>query len=226
MVELPPDRSHYLGRVLRLAAGHEVQLFDGQGNEFRGEITLLTKNGGTIALKERCATLPPSPLAITLVQAVSRGERMDLTLQKATELGVTRIRPVFSERTEVRLKGGRLDKRLAHWEGVIAAACEQCGRADVPELLPPVDIVELYGKAPEDALALLLAPDADCSVRSLEPAERVSVAVGPEGGFTATEADQLARAGWQPIRLGPRILRTETAGPAAITALQALWGDW
>src|SRR5690606_2905926 len=170
-----------------------------------------------------------SPLRITLVQGIARGEKMDLILQKATELGVARIVPVDAERTEVRLEGARLAKRVAHWRGVVASACGQSGRAYVPDVAEPVDIADIADAAPGATLRLTLDPAGTHALSMLAlpagTAPEIAVAIGPEGGWAPRDRDHLHAAGYEGLRLGPRILRTETAGLAAIAALQALYGD-
>jgi 16S rRNA (uracil1498-N3)-methyltransferase len=169
-----------------------------------------------------------SPLPLTLAQAIARGERMDWVLQKATELGVARIVPIVTERTEVKLDAERAERRMAHWRGVIASACEQCGRNHLPALEAPQDMdrwLASLGDAP--ALRLALLPEGDASLRQFPQLDNGAIlAVGPEGGFTANDVALLTQAGFHGLRLGPRILRTETAGVAALAALQAMFGDF
>jgi 16S rRNA (uracil1498-N3)-methyltransferase len=165
---------------------------------------------------------------VTLAQAVSSGERMDYTIQKAVELGVSAIQPLMAERCVVRLSGERAAKRVAHWQAVVAAACEQCGRNRVPVVQPLLSLRDwLDGAATAGGVRLLLAPDGPAMLRQMpRPSAMVTVLTGPEGGFTATEAEDAVRAGFQPLRLGPRVLRTETAAVALLAAMQALWGDF
>ncbi len=167
-----------------------------------------------------------SPLAITLAQCLSSADRMDITLQKSTELGVSRIVPLASERSVVKLSGERADRRVAHWRNVLVAACEQCGRNRVPEVAAITDLADFLGvPGRRRGLRLLLAPDASRDLRSLEPASAVTLLVGPEGGLAPQERRHAEASGFVPIRFGPRVLRTETAPLAAIAAMQALWGD-
>jgi 16S rRNA (uracil1498-N3)-methyltransferase len=167
-----------------------------------------------------------SPLAIALAQCVSTGDRMDTTLQKSTELGVSKIVPIASERSVVRLSRDRADRRLAHWRNVVIAACEQCGRNHVPEVTAITEFAAfLSPAASDDGLRLLLAPDSDRDLKQLDPPGKVTLLVGPEGGLAPEERQRAERSGFVPIRFGPRVLRTETAPLAAIAAMQALWGD-
>jgi 16S rRNA (uracil1498-N3)-methyltransferase len=166
-------------------------------------------------------------LRIIRVQALARGEKMDLVLQKATELGVAGFVPVTSERSEVRLDADRVDKRLGHWRSVVGGACEQCGRAVVPAVAMPIALAAAMPALPEDSARLLLDPQASRTVNQL-PLPRdgiVVLAIGPEGGWSPRDRATLQDAGFEGMRLGPRILRTETAGLAAIAALQSRYGD-
>jgi 16S rRNA (uracil1498-N3)-methyltransferase len=150
---------------------------------------------------------------------------MDATLRKSTELGVSRIVPIASERSVVRLSSDRADKRIAHWRNVVIAACEQCGRNHVPEVAAIIDFAAFLSRAASDGLRLLLAPDADRDLKQLEPPSRVTLLVGPEGGLAPEERQRAEGSGFVPVRFGPRVLRTETAPLATIAAMQALWGD-
>ena len=225
-VQLDDRAGHYLARVLKLRIGAPLVLFNGDGADYAGEIESMERSGPVIMVNTRLPAAAESPLGVTLVQAISRGERMDQTLQKSTELGVAAIQPIFTRRVEVRLDGRRLDKRMAHWRGVVNAACEQCGRASLPEIGQPVDL-PAWTERPGAPVRLVLDPTAgrDLSGVTLS-AGSVEILVGPEGGLTAQESAQLEQAGVVAVRLGPRVLRTETAGPAAIAVLQALAGDF
>lgn len=226
-VTLPAEVAHYLSRVLRVAVGQHVVLFNGDGSDYAAEIEGFGRNEVSVLVRSRLPACAESPLQITLVQAVSRGERMDLTLQKATELGVFAVQPVFSARTEVRLNPGKLSRRMEHWRRVIISACEQSGRASVPVLHEPTDLL-VWMQQGSPASRILLSPGAPQSLAGFSPGaavEAVEVVVGPEGGFEDKELEALARYGVLPVSLGPRILRTETAGPVAIAILQAMAGD-
>lgn len=224
-VTLPADRQRYLCRVLRLQQGAPLTLFNGEGGQYRASLEL--KDGGSA--RARVAEHDPaeaeSPLAITLLQGISRGERMEFTLRKATELGVGCIVPLFTSRCEVRLKGERLAKRLAHWQGIIVSACEQCGRNRLPVLQAATSLPQALATV-SGSTALLLDPLATHSLSTLPaPGGPVSLLVGPEGGLSDDELGLARQHGFQGLRLGPRILRTETAPLAALAAMQVLWGD-
>jgi 16S rRNA (uracil1498-N3)-methyltransferase len=226
-LELPEGAGHHAARVLRLRAGDPVALFNGQGGEYAARILAIGKHDVTVALERHDPVERESSLPVTLVQAVSSGERMDITIQKAVELGVSRIVPVESERCVVRLKGERAAKRVAHWQQVTISACEQCGRNRIPEvrMISPLDVWLAAEK--NDALRWMLLPGADTALRDLpRPQKPIELLVGPEGGLTDAEVEAARRAGYQPVRLGPRVLRTETAALALLAALQALWGDF
>ena len=222
--ELPEDQAHYIARVLRLAAGDAVQLFDGSGQEYRGTLIEAGKKRILVELTEQLAGMAESPLAIHLGQGLSRGERMDWAIQKATELGVTEITPLVSERCEVRLKDERADKRLAHWRQVAISACEQCGRSVVPLIHPPVTLAEWQASVQAE-LKLVLHPVAVPLQQHARP-QSLAFLIGPEGGLSEAEVNAAQAAGFQPARLGPRVLRTETAPVVALSVAQQLWGDF
>lgn len=224
---LPESAGVHLSRVLRLAVGDECVLFNGGGHDYAARIIAIDKRGVRVAVDSSRAVDNESPLRITLLQGVARGEKMDLILQKAAELGVTSIAPLWSQRSEVRLEGERMAKRLAHWRGVVASACEQCGRARLPEVTPPVALAAALQAIPVGGLRLILDPDGELAMgtMTLGAGERLALAVGPEGGWSPLDREQLRGAGFHGLRLGPRILRTETAGLAAIAALQSRFGD-
>ena len=226
-LNLPEAAAHHAARVVRLRSGDAVTLFNGQGGEYAAQITAIGKHAVTVAIERHDPVERESPLPVTLVQALSSGERMDLTIQKAVELGVTRIVPVESERSVVRLKGERAGKRVAHWQQVAISACEQCGRNRIPEVRMISPLNAWLAAEVNDALRWVLLPGADSALRDLpRPQKPIELLVGPEGGLTDNEAAAARRAGYQPVRLGPRVLRTETAAPALLAALQALWGDY
>ena len=226
-VELPAQAGEHLVRVLRLERGHPLRLFDGHGREYEGEIATLGKRAvGARVLAEIAVADIESPLRITLAQGIARGEKMDWILQKATELGVARIVPLVTHRTEVRLDAERAPKRLAHWQAVLASACEQSGRNRIPGLAEPVKLHEWAAGLGEDAgVRLVLDPRRGVRARELEVQAHATLVVGPEGGLSEQDLATLAQASFRGLRLGPRILRTETAGLAAIAALQAIHGD-
>lgn len=224
-IELTGSSSHYLTRVLRLSKGDPMVLFNGDGRDYSGEICEVQRQSVLVRLVDSRVAGTESALNITLVQAISRGERMDYSLQKATELGVVCIQPVFSSRVGVRLKEDRMAKRLAHWQGVVVSACEQSGRAVIPEVKKPLSMVQWLDVVDESP-RLVLDPSADNKLSSISmTGNAVSLLVGPEGGLTAAEIEEVSLRGVKPVSLGPRILRTETAGPAAIAILQVVAGD-
>ena len=224
---LPELTTRHLVRVLRLEVGASCVLFNGDGHDYRARILSAQKRGAEVEIVDRIEVRNESPLRITLVQGIARGEKMDLILQKATELGVALIAPVITDRTEVKLDSDRSDKKMNHWRGVLAAACEQCGRARLPEILEPQTLAKFVA-ADRNARRLVLDPEADESLHELglSAKDELSLAIGPEGGFSERDLAMLRAGNYQRVRLGPRILRTETAGPAAIAALNALFGDW
>jgi len=228
-IELPTQAGEHIARVLRLDRGHPLRLFDGRGGEYAGEIASLAKRAATARVLSATPVVDrESPLRITLGQGIARGEKMDWILQKATELGVARIVPLITHRTEVKLDADRAERRLAHWEAVLASACEQCGRNRLPRIDEPVKLADWAAALDADADAgvrLALDPNGDANARDLVPAAQVTLVVGPEGGLSETDLAALAQAGFRGLRLGPRILRTETAGLAALAALQTLHGD-
>ena len=222
--ELPEAQAHYIGRVLRHAAGDAVQLFDGSGQEFLGELVVVGKKNVRVELRESFAGLAESPLRLHLGQGLSRGERMDWAIQKATELGAARITPIVSERCEVRLKDERADKRTAHWRQIAISACEQCGRSVLPQIDAPVSLAE-WLQATEADLKLVLHPVAEPLASHARPGS-LAFLIGPEGGLSDAEVEQARAAGFHAARLGPRVLRTETAPVVALSVAQQLWGDF
>lgn len=220
---LPEASAHYISRVLRLTTGAAVQLFDGKGAEYRGTLAEVGKKQVTVMLTEQLDGLAESTLRIHLGQGLSRGERMDWAIQKATELGVAEITPIVSERCEVRLKDERADKRLAHWRQIAISACEQCGRSVLPVIHPPAQLQDwLTVKA---SLKLVLHPVAE-SLATHEPPASLAILIGPEGGLNDSEVDSARAAGFKAARFGPRVLRTETAPVVALSVAQQLWGDF
>ena len=224
-IELPEAAAHHAARVLRLRAGDACVLFNGGGGEYAARIASIPRRGVAAEVGEFSALERESPLRVTLLQGLSAGERMDYTVQKSAELGMAEIQPVASEKSVVRLKRERGASRVEHWRRIAIAACEQCGRNRIPLIHPPVALPAW--KAPEKALKLLLAPGARPRLREMDITHEqpIGLAVGPEAGFSAAEEATLAAAGFAPVRFGPRLLRTETAGPAALAVLNALAGD-
>ena len=225
---LPEDAAHHAARVLRLRDGDNILLFDGRGGEFEARLSMPGRSQVLAEVGARHDVDRESPLAVTLVQAVSSGEKMDFTIQKAVELGVAAIQPVLTAKSVVRLSAEREEKKLAHWRRVAIAACEQCGRNRVPEVRNAIP-VEAYSRVPADAsVRLLLSPEGKTGLSELRQkiGQAVTIAAGPEAGFSADEDRLLQRAGFLPVRLGRRTLRTETAALAALAALNALAGDF
>ena len=224
-IDLPEDAANHLVRVLRMQAGDACVLFNGDGQDYAATLLAANKRGVEVEVGASTEVDNESPLRIALVQGIARGEKMDWILQKATELGVASVLPVQSDRSEVKLDAERAVKRLAHWRSVVVSACEQSGRARVPEVEAAQPLANVgtrlasthrYLLDPEakDAIATMPAIDGDCVL-----------AVGPEGGWSERDRAVLEAAGFKGLRLGPRILRTETAGIAAIAALQSRFGD-
>jgi 16S rRNA (uracil1498-N3)-methyltransferase len=229
VVALPDAVARHAVGVLRLRVGEAVTLFNGDGAEYRGVLESCGGKGATVRLDSRHEPARESPLQVQLAQGISSGERMDYTLQKAVELGVSAILPLMMRRTLVRLSDDKAHRRRAHWQGVVRSACEQCGRY----LLPPVAEIQEFvtwqrGLASFDAtLKLLLDPEGDVCLHDLPPSTSpILVLAGPEGGLDPAERKLARAAGFHGLRLGPRILRTETAALAALAAMQAVWGDF
>jgi 16S rRNA (uracil1498-N3)-methyltransferase len=220
---LPEAAAHHAVRVVRLGLGDALTLFDGNGGEYEATIAAVDKRGASVRIDAHHAVERESPLAVTLVQAIAANDAMDYAMRKATEMGVTRIQPVVSERSAPMPAGERGDKRHAHWQQVAIAACEQCGRNRVP-MIEPVRAFGDWLAAWRDG-GVVFAPDAEGTIGALPAAPR-ALLVGPEGGFTAREIAAARAHGIDAVRIGPRVLRTETAGVAALAAMQTLWGDW
>lgn len=225
-VPLPATTANHVQRVLRLRPGASVVVFNGDGGEYTAELAPAEGGrGATVIPHARRECSVESPLQVTLVQGISRGERMDLAIQKSVELGVAKVAPVFTERTMVKLDERKTQKRIQHWEGVIHSACEQSGRTRIPTLLPPQHLAE-WLRGADGAATLLLDPRAERRIGELEPPNgAVNLLIGPEGGLSEGERELAYRAGCRGLRLGPRVLRTETAAIAALAVLQAHWGD-
>lgn len=225
-VPLPDEVARHAIGALRLRDGETVTLFNGDGAEYDGVLEARPRHAA-VRLTARRVVSRESPLAVILVQGVSSGERMDLTIQKAVELGVAAIQPVLMRRTVVKLAGDKLERRRAHWQAVAISACEQCGRNVIPAVAPILDFHPWLAASPAQGRRLLLDPEAPVSLRQLgAPEETAWLLAGPEGGFDPEERRQALAAGFVGVRLGPRVLRTETAALAALAAMQALWGDY
>ena len=225
-VELPAPVARHAVRVLRLPPGAPMILFDGRGGEYLAHIQRIERDHVVAELGAWIDVECESRLSVTLVQAVQAGDKMDYTNQKAVELGVKDIVPVDSRRSVIRLSGERAGKRVAHWQGVAASACEQCGRNQVPNVAPLEKLENWLARPRHEGLRLMLAPDAENTLDALPPVGHVQLLIGAEGGLDPQEVIAAKQAGFQAVRLGPRVLRTETAGLAALAAMQALWGDF
>lgn len=229
-IELPENVARHAARVLRLHAGDGMVLFDGNGGEYNARIAAVGRDQATAEVLDRQEVEREAPISVTLVQALQSGDKMDLTIQKAVELGAIGVIPVASRRSVLRLDGARALKRVEHWRGVAVAACEQCGRNRVP-VIADLETLDRWLDRPAAAnvLRVMLAPGASLTLATLpRPAAdvRIELLIGAEGGLAPEELEKAARAGFIAIRLGPRILRTETAGLAALSAMQCLWGDF
>ncbi|TAN74743.1 MAG: 16S rRNA (uracil(1498)-N(3))-methyltransferase [Gallionella sp.] len=226
--DLPPDAAHHAARVLRLREGDRVEIFDGSGNECRGVIAGL--GGKRVVIGEIAASNVDreSPLQVVLAQALSSSEKMDWVIQKATELGVAEIQPLATGRSVAKLSAERAEKRLEHWRQIAISACEQCGRNVLPKIHAPLDIMVWLQqmRAASNGKFILLPEGASPLQAHAKPQGGAVLLIGAEGGFTQAESDTALHCGFSPIRMGARILRTETAAIAGLAALQTLWGDF
>lgn len=226
-VELPEQAAHHALKVLRMKAGDCVILFDGRGGEWLAEIV---GAGGTAraALREFSERDCESPLQVTLAQALPASDKMDWVVEKCVELGVAAIQPVAAKRSVIRLSAERMARRVAHWNAIASSACEQCGRNRVPIVAPVLDLPQYLASArAQNATRLILSPEGTTALRTLgRPDTPVIVMIGPEGGWEEGELQTARTAGFQALKLGPRVLRTETAGAAVLAALQTQWGDF
>lgn len=225
-LELDAQATVHLTKVLRLRVGDSLVVFNGQGGEYTARLGDVARRTATIEIGECVERSVESPLELVLLQGVSRGERMDYTVQKAVELGVSRIVPVITERTVVNLKADRQLRRCEHWQSVVNSACEQSGRNHVPLVAPIASFAEAIGAA-APGLRLVLHHRAASNLTALPaPQGPVSLLIGPEGGLSAQEIAAAEAGGFVPLCLGPRVLRTETAALAALAVLQWQWGDF
>lgn len=223
-VTLSDDASHHVGRVLRMQVGQALELFTGDDHRFEAVIQAVSKKSVTVDVIQAHYDARESPLEIHLVQGISKGDRMDFVLQKSVELGVTSITPVFTERCNVKLSGERLEKKQDQWQKIVLGACEQSGRNTVPTVHPACTLAQWLTK-PRAGQTLILDPHANTRFRTIQPAATYTLLIGPEGGFSDAEVRLLAEHQCTGVALGPRVLRTETAALAAITALQSHFGD-
>lgn len=224
---LTGSAARHLFSALRMSVGQEITLFNGLGGEFSATLTTTAKSQVDVSVGDCREIDRESPLKLHLVIAVSRGERMDWIMQKATELGVTEITPLFSERTEVKLNRERLEKKLRHWQQVSISACEQCQRNRVPTINNALTLDQWLSQSHEDPeqLKLVLHHRSDKTLAQHQPPENVCLLVGPEGGLSDSEIKRAIDRGFAALTLGPRVMRTETAPLAAISIMQSLWGD-
>jgi len=223
-VELPEAAAHHATRVLRLATGDALTLFDGSGGEYAATLVHVDKRGAAVRVEAFRPIDRESPLAVTLAQGIAANDAMDYAIRKATELGVTSIQPLVTARSAPLPPGERADRRLAHWRGVAIAACEQSGRNRVPEVWP-AQVVTPWLDAWTGS-GIVFAPDADRSLAALaQPPAPLALLIGPEGGFDKRELRAARARDFHPVRFGPRVLRTETAAAAALAVLQSMWGD-
>jgi 16S rRNA (uracil1498-N3)-methyltransferase len=224
-ITLAIEASHHLAKVLRMQIGDPLILFNGEGSEYPALIAAIDKRYVHVTIERSIDNTRESPLHLHLGIAVSKGERMDWVIQKATELGVTQITPLYSERVEVRLHGERAEKKLMHWRGIVIAACEQCGRNRLPQIAA-IETLTSWLQTTTAASKFVLHHRSSIALDSAAPRpSSVALLIGPEGGLTEHEINAAEAQNFAPLRLGPRVLRTETAPLAALGILQFLWGD-
>jgi 16S rRNA (uracil1498-N3)-methyltransferase len=217
---------NHIVRVLRLRVGDTLTLFNGRGGEYGGRIEEMRRDTVQVSVLDHRQDERESPFHLTLAQGISRGERMDWVVQKATELGVSRIAPLFTERSMVRLDEKQAARKVQHWRAIAIAACEQSGRNQVPEIETPTGLYDMLEQRTASGAALLLSPGAALRIADVPAAEAgATVLIGPEGGLAEVEQETALRLGFTPVRLGPRVLRTETAAVCALTLLQQKFGD-
>lgn len=224
-VELSENAANHVGRVLRMKVGEPLILFNGEGGAYQCEIDVITKHAVTVRLLSFIEGNAQSPLTIKLGQSVSRGERMDYAIQKATEVGVTSVTPIWAERCEVKLNGERLEKQLRRWQQIAISACEQCGRNIIPVINTPMTLTDWLASR-DTELNFVLHHRTERQLSGYDAPQSVSLLIGPEGGLTAAEIAQATQSNFHPLALGPRVLRTETAPVVAISLMQYCWGDY
>lgn len=227
IVSLPPNAAIHASKALRMQEGDEAILFNGDGNNYPCKLTGISKSDVRAKVGMPVENPAESPLRVTLAQGISSGDRMDYTLQKAVELGVAAIQPLATQRSIVKLAGERAEKRREHWQGIVISACEQSGRSVVPQVAAPLSLAQWLANAGPFNLSLTLSPFADKTMHELPaPSVNICLLIGSEGGLTEAEIEMASNKDFQPVRLGPRILRTETAPLAALAAINTLWGDF
>jgi len=241
-IKFTADAAIHASRALRMKVGDEVLLFNGDGNDYLCTLSFISKSEVSAKVTSVLANRSESPLSITLIQAISAGDRMDFTIQKAVELGVSAIQPIASQRSVVKLSGDRAEKRREHWQNIVISACEQSGRAVIPPVFPATSLPQWLADNPQTTTPdggddkigshvaptrITLSPTAADSLKTLaKPAGEIQLLIGAEGGLTDSEIELASLHGFTPVRMGQRILRTETAALAAISSLQTLWGDF
>ncbi len=225
-VTLEESSSHHLLRVLRLRTGESLLLFNGDGSEYQAVLEEADSKHARVLVQHATRPQRESTLRIALGQGLCRGERMDFVLQKSVELGVDSITPLWTKRSQVELRGSRLQKRLTHWHRVIQSACEQSGRTCLPKLHPATSLEDWTCADPQTSLRMVLDPTAALQLCDLKPQKAIRVLIGPEGGLARDEISSAENSGFKRVRLGPRVLRTETAALAILAAVQTLWGDF
>jgi 16S rRNA (uracil1498-N3)-methyltransferase len=225
IVSLPKDKAHHLTHVLRMKTGDEIKLFNDSGNEFDAIITGLTKKNALAEIKREHRVENESPLKITLCLAISRGQHMDYSIQKAVELGANKIVPLMSEFSNVKLQGDRIQNKMSHWQGIIINATEQCGRCHLTQLDSPIPFNEYLDKNESD-ICLILHPGSQKAMSSITmDNQSLTIMIGPEGGFSESEIKMSIDKETIPVSIGPRVLRAETAVVTALSNAQQLWGD-
>tara|TARA_B100002051_G_scaffold74714_2_gene71268 strand:- start:5832 stop:6572 length:741 start_codon:yes stop_codon:yes gene_type:complete len=223
-LEIAGEQSHYVTRVLRLQKGDRMILFDGSGSEWKAKIIDTKRNRLLLELEERATPDRESPINLTLIQSISRSQRMDLVMQKSTELGVTRIVPVFSTNTIVKIKEDKIEKKINHWRNILISASEQSGRTKIPDLISPIQLEIECLKRYKSDLSIFYDTTGKESYDANKPKD-ITAVIGPEGGFTEDEKQMAIDAGYMVMQSGPRLLRTETAPIMALSILQYLYGD-
>ncbi len=225
-IVLEAAATRHLAQVLRLKPGMEITLFNGDSREYQAQLTACSKEGATAMVLTASEPEPQPPLSIHLAIGISKGERMEFALQKSVELGVMEITPLFTQRCVVRLQGERLEKRLNHWRGIVTAACEQSGRCLIPQLHQATDLATWLANRNGGGILLDHRSNSSTFADLPAPTDEICLLIGPEGGLDENERKLATAAGFTGVRLGPRIMRTETAPLAAISAIQMLWGDF
>lgn len=221
---LPDAQAHHVGRVMRRRVGDAVRLFDGRGHEFEAVLSVVDRKCVEVTLGTSVIVTPESPISVHLGQAISKGDRMDIAIQKSVELGVAEITPLYTERGDVRLKGEREERKWQHWLAVAASACEQCGRATLPVIHAPMTL-DAWLEQRNEPMRLMLQPGRSALEAHEHNPGQAALLIGPEGGFSQEEIEHAAAQHFDVLSLGPRILRTETAPIAALTLLQYRYGD-